>query len=333
MESFGNELRVRQGETFSLDMELFADNNQSIPFIVSNARKHPYFVVTVASTKYEKNLRYVKSWWNEYTGKTFYDTVPVYYGEVKNSLTIKTSGTLTVDSVIKTGSEIKAGSNINNEEIEETIILTNDITITAASSLVIDSILTENSIVEAGSIINGKTYSTTTIINIETNIPTYQDVTETYDENYLYYYTREDESINKDLGHKPYHYFYVIYTGNSATDTSYEYSCHVRFSFDENDTGEWVSQNYMYQITLVSGETMSDRIAQIYTDHLNKGWDGEGWPDTNNDYAQYKYIKTVWPYEFQDDIDEDSPLGTIESPEVILQPTKLEVYNNLRTLI
>ena len=77
---------------------------------------------------------------------------------------------------------------------------------------------------------------------------------------------------------------------------------------------------------------MSYKLNQIYTQKLNAGLvTPEQWPSTVQE--QYLFVKVNWPNELQKDIDIDSPLGKIEQPQVILQPTKLEVYNNLRTLI
>ena len=86
METFGNEISVQQGEDWNLDILLSASQIEYIPYIISNERKNPFFVITVASTKYEKNLRYVCSWWNSVTDGTvptplFYQTTPHNIGE------------------------------------------------------------------------------------------------------------------------------------------------------------------------------------------------------------------------------------------------------------
>ena len=245
MESFGNERQVHQGEDWNLDIRLSASAREYIPFIISSQRNHPFFVVTVASTKYEKNFRYVRSWWNSVDNlniPTFYQTTPRYYGEI--------------------------------EELP-----TNPITIEGESA--------------------------------ETR--------------YLYQYTLASEQIDITVGHKPYHYFYFDYSGESPIRID-GYECHIRFNFPSSITAEWTGQNYLYQITLVSGQLMEDRLKEIrnYYKPVN-------WPTTIE--AQYKYVKLHYPNELQPDIDVDSPLGYIEQPEPILPPTKLEVFNNLRTLI
>lgn len=256
MESFENERRVQQGEDWNLDILLSSSDREYIPFIVSSQRTNPFFVCTVASTKYEKNLRYVKSWWNSVESQdipTFYQTVPQYYGEVASIASLPT------------------------------------------------------------------------VPSTNSSNPTFGDSAET---RLLYQYTLSTDKIDPDLGHKPYYYFYFEYDEDGTLLQRVDsYECRIRFNFLSSDTAEWGGQNYMYQITLVSGELLEDKLNDIYLAH----GEPENWPDTTE--AQYNYVKVNWPNELQPDIDYDSPLGYIEHPEPILTPTKLEVFNNLRILI
>ena len=267
MESFGHERKVQQGEDWNLDILLSASDVEYIPFIVSSERKNPFFVITIASTKYEKNHRYVQSWWcsvdDDLKWPRFYSTVPVDCGDVSYP-----------DSDIM--------------------------------------------------IPNKETWSTRC----------------------LYQYTYEDDEVDLSLGHKPYHYMYRIYWdtpdhGDRYNSEEDQYEPRLRFNFLSPQTAEWGSQNYMYQITLVSGQLMHERLREIYLAHDAP----DTWPvlpeDLNNwstlsDVEKglcYDYVKLHWPNDFQPDIDRDSPLGTIEHPEPVLPPTKLEVFNNLRTII
>lgn len=260
MESFGNERQVQQGEDWNLDIKVSASDREYIPFIVSSDLHNPFFVCTVASTKYEKNLRYVKSWWNSLKDlniPTFYQTVPVSWGELKYK-------------------RDELGDIIEPEEYED-----------------LPASITDDS----------KT------------------------ERYLYQYTKEGDEIDTSIGHKPYYYFYFEYNDDGTVKERIdEYDCYIRFNFLSKDTADWSAQNYMYQITLVEGELMADRLNEIYDEYKPKDW-----PDT--DEARYRYVKVQWPDELQPDIDVDSPLGYIETPIPILRPTKLEVFNNLRRLI
>lgn len=275
MESFGNEEIVQQGEDWNLDKLLSASSREYIPFIVSNRLRNPYFVVTVASTKYEKNLRYVKSWWNSleetYTEDhsrdmylpTFYDTNPVEYGEV----------------------------NLGED---------------------------------------GKPILPTEPNTTDVNDPTYG---ETYATRRLYHYTIKGETRPLQYTYETYHCFYFEYNSSGTLlGRVDDYQPIIKFNFRSTDTAEWNGQNYMYQITLVGGILMKTKLLQIYED---KG-SPKDWPDFNDpDYVAkaYAYVKVTWPNELQPDIDADSPLGKIETPIPILRPTKLEVRNNLRTLI
>lgn len=261
MESFGNEIRVQQGEDWNLDKLLSSSSREYIPYIISSERANPFFVVTVASTKYEKNLRYVKSWWNsaeELHIPRFYQTTPLFYGDVEES-------------------DLPSDPSTNPSD------------------------------------------------------PTYGDSKET---RYLYYYTKvvidddEDiEPIDKSVGHKKYYYFYFEYDEDGECTRRVDgYDCRIIFNFSSRETQKWGGQDYLYQITLVSGQLMADRLEEIRAEYQP-----EDWPETIEE--QYKYVKLSYPNELQPDIDVDSPLGYIEVPEVILQPTKLQVDNNLRTII
>lgn len=259
MKMSNNEIQVQQGEDWNLDILISSSSLEYIPFIISNQRTNPFFVVTVASTKYEKNLRYVASWWNDlvnvYGDKiaTFYQTVPYFYKA-------------DVDGV--------------------------------ASLPNLPPIITQ------------------------------PDKRETKDTRLLYQYTLLEDEVDEKLGHKPYHYFYYNYNEEgSVVERVDEYECRLRFNFSSEETSKWGSQNYLYQITLVSGELMADVLENIA---ISKGMPDD-WPSSIED--QYRYAKIKWPNELQSDIDIDSPLGRIDNPQVILQPTSLQVFNNLRQII
>ena len=88
---FGNEREVQQGEEWNLDILISQSDSEYIPFIISSERQNPMWAITVASTKYEKNERYVATWWQDLTvgdgfdGKPiprFYQTVPQPLGEL-----------------------------------------------------------------------------------------------------------------------------------------------------------------------------------------------------------------------------------------------------------
>lgn len=274
---YGDELRVQQGEDFNFDRLLSASSTAYIPYIVSSKRleggREAYFVITVASTKFEKNLRYVCSFWNQInpTGKNLASqenvqgvNLPVFYQTVPHYMESINKGTL------------QQATPIEEERVSKG------------------------------------------------------------EKSYLYQW--HDTDANE------YKYYWFDWSSGSAKRVD-EYECRVRFNFTSNVTKDWTGQNYMYQVTLVSGQPMKDRLKAIIASHGGTTKANEDYPRFKTDFEgkeivdsdtlkkQYRYIKARWAYEFQTDVDETSPLGTIETPEVILQPTKLEVFNNLRKLI
>lgn len=270
MQVFGNERVVQQGEDWNLDILVSQSNLEYIPFIVSEERKsntrRPMFAITVASTKYEKNERYVETWWLDFTEGSdalplFAQTVPLYIGE-------KTSH------------------------------------------------------------------------NLVTRAHDPMDV--------LYQYTLVSDKIDPVLGHKPYYYAYFI-----DDDTKAEgYDCRIIRQFKSEETAQWGSQNYMYQITLVDVIPMEIHIDNAHNAYPNLAWPkwiteedyqasdkSMTWEEFKEDWIRdnqaelFTFIKNRISNWFQPDIDINSPAGTIDNPQVILPPTKLQVNNNLRRII
>lgn len=224
MESFGNEKRVQQGEDWNLDLLISARSDEYIPYIVSNQLQNPCFVVTVASTKYEKNKRYVKSWWNSLANlqlPTFYGTNPIYCGELVEDANLPTAPGEMVANTFK---------DENGDYVTE------------------DPTLAE----------------TQTIEDMVTP--------------YLYQYTKEEDEIDKALGHKPYYYFRYDYNKALDTFTLVEgYECKLTQTFLSQDTQEWTGQNYAYQITLVDGPLMDTKIDDVYA-YKSVNENVEDWP-------------------------------------------------------
>ena len=63
MQILGTDIYVVRGESFSIDYSLV--NRDGSPYIVTNRANNAYFLLTVASTKYSQQGRYVKNWWLE----------------------------------------------------------------------------------------------------------------------------------------------------------------------------------------------------------------------------------------------------------------------------
>jgi len=80
---YGNERIIHQGETWNLDIVLSQSSIEYIPFIVSSQRVNPMWAITVASTKFEKNERFIATWWlNMSELPKFYQTVVSDLGEL-----------------------------------------------------------------------------------------------------------------------------------------------------------------------------------------------------------------------------------------------------------
>lgn len=61
MKTFNNELIIHRGETFSMDKVV--QNKDGSPYIVSNKLQNPYVLVSVSTTRYEQNKRYLLNQW------------------------------------------------------------------------------------------------------------------------------------------------------------------------------------------------------------------------------------------------------------------------------
>lgn len=61
MKTFNNELVIHRGETFSMDKVV--QNKDGSPYIVSNKLKNPYVLVSVSTTRYDQNKRYLLNQW------------------------------------------------------------------------------------------------------------------------------------------------------------------------------------------------------------------------------------------------------------------------------
>lgn len=80
---FGNERTIHQGETWNLDIVLSQSNIEYVPFVVSSRRVNPMWAITVASTKFDKNERFVSTWWLDMLElPRFYQTVVSDLGEI-----------------------------------------------------------------------------------------------------------------------------------------------------------------------------------------------------------------------------------------------------------
>lgn len=61
MRILNNELVVHRGEAFTIDKTIV--NKDGTPYIISSKLNNPYFLISVSTTKYEQQNRYIKNYW------------------------------------------------------------------------------------------------------------------------------------------------------------------------------------------------------------------------------------------------------------------------------
>ena len=286
MQSYENERVIQQGEDWNLDIKLSQSVEEYIPYVISSERENPHFVLTVASTKFEKNHRYVESWWQEIpdTQPRFYETTPFYVGNFTYEPTCFKD------------------LRLNNSDIR-------------------------------------------------LDPPMYRLYQYTVNNGEIKYCYRKDEFDVDQFGNGD---------GNLGKDG---FDVYVRFNILshipgldglQGGTANWNSQEYMYQITLVSGQLMEDTLISLITStkYAKLNWRSDlpkksDYTTTEKYIAALKemlknelikkdifyFVKEHIPDFFQKDIDWNSKLGQIWSPIPILKPTRLRVDSNLRVLI
>ena len=77
MRVYADRIQVERGEEWTYDV--YFQSRDGSPYIVSNQLTNPYILVTIASSKYTQNGRYIANFWNNVTEayKTFYCTQPI----------------------------------------------------------------------------------------------------------------------------------------------------------------------------------------------------------------------------------------------------------------
>lgn len=77
MRVYRDRIEVTRGESFNYNVKIV--NNDGSPYVISNMLRNPYFLLTVASTKYAEHDRYLHNYWckidNSY--RRFYCTTPI----------------------------------------------------------------------------------------------------------------------------------------------------------------------------------------------------------------------------------------------------------------
>lgn len=167
----------------------------------------------------------------------------------------------------------------------------------------------------------------------------------------LYQYTMTNDNEFK--------YCYLTDKVNGTIE--YDYELRICFNvlshvpgIKDIGTSNWTSQEYLYQVTLVSGQLMIDTLIEAIDAYRTINWnsnmpkiDDEKYPtllsykDALEKYLEsnqnridlFNKIKQNVPDFFQTDITWDSALGRIWSPVPIVKPTPIVVNSNLRKII
>lgn len=87
MRVYADRIQVERGEEWTYDV--YFQNRDGSPYIVSEKLTNPYILVTIASSKYTQNGRYIANFWSKVIGTypTFYSTQPTVIVD-KNANTI-----------------------------------------------------------------------------------------------------------------------------------------------------------------------------------------------------------------------------------------------------
>lgn len=128
-----------------------------------------------------------------------------------------------------------------------------------------------------------------------------------------------------------------------------DYSFRIIKTFTQEDTKEWIEQDYQYDITLVAGDTLTEYLydlklhtfmelyevldSAIFLDYLDSDYDSalaELWEDLATDNTGiYDWLKTI-NRNLVKDLDMTAPLINYSAVQIILPPTKLTVQSYLK---
>lgn len=84
MRTLNNEITIHRGETFSMDKIIV--NKDNSPYIISSKLRHPYWLLSISTTKYIQANRYIKNYWLDLSNfPRFESTQPVDIADFKTS--------------------------------------------------------------------------------------------------------------------------------------------------------------------------------------------------------------------------------------------------------
>lgn len=130
------------------------------------------------------------------------------------------------------------------------------------------------------------------------------------------------------IGEEPYEYLYYVDDITKCKyfdydDIWHDYDFRIVHTFLHSITKNWVGQNYVYSIRLVSGSDMDTYLRGLY-----KSIFGKDAPLNKNKYELYEDIKNT-NENHVNGLVIDRPIATIDVVRDILLPTKLTVMSDL----
>lgn len=126
--------------------------------------------------------------------------------------------------------------------------------------------------------------------------------------------------------------YYTVDTDGNKTYKRYDpisfsfvpYELRIVKAFTQLETKNWVEQNYVYSLHLVAGVSVLEYLTAQYAEQI----EGDVPTDVQTLYDALYALNTI--NDELDTIDLTRPLLNYSSVQVILAPTKLTVYSNIK---
>lgn len=329
MKSLNNELIVHRNEAFTIDKTI--QNKDGSPYIISSELNNPYFLITVSNTRYVVENRYIYSKWlnlenfprfrntNAVNLKIFKNGSSSKYNSFDDITSLTNNNLILPESIILAGSVIKKGTILNGLEYDDGQLAV-DISINSNSYIADGSSIISGSTLKQGSVINFIDIDTDTILADDLEITTQllKDIVAFGEVNGKFYISEigDDVFYAEENGVIKYKYWKenVGWT---------EYICRIITSYTQEITKQWIDQNYVYSITLVSASTTMrqylENLCTLYNIDFN---------ETTTNKQMYDELEEAG-YAFDEYFDYNRPIGgpyTTFTP--ILVPTKMTVSSN-----
>lgn len=327
MKSLNNELFVHRNENFTIDKTL--QNKDGSPYIISSDLPNPYFLITVANTRYVVDDRYIYSKWLKLDKLSrFKNTTPVNLkifktepnGTVSKYTSFDSISSTIKNNILKAGTVIAVGSIVNGGlSLEWT--LDEDLVVYKPYAYQNDvdgrgTKLLAGTVIKSGSVVNCHLYESDTTLTEPLIVDTDSEdiVASGYvGEDFYASFIGDDVFYIENNGTRTYKYW-----KNSGWT---EYKCRIIVSYSQEITKEWIDQNYVYSITLVSGSDTNTYLHVLCTEYNIPT------SATTTNEEMYDLLIAAG-HTFPEDFNYGRPIYTFDTFSPILVPTKLTVASN-----